>query len=195
MKQFVLASGNKNKFKEFELLLRPLKIKLISISELGISLDGVSEDGKTYAENALIKANAVAKHTSLPIIADDSGLSINALDGFPGLNSDRFLFGESAANKNDAVINLMENVSDRSASFFAAIALINYQEEPLVFIGEAKGEILKKQVGSHGFGYDPIFYSFEANKPFALLSDEEKNAVSHRGKAVKKLLDYLSESA
>ncbi len=192
MKQFVLASDNAHKLEEFQAILAPFGITLISLKDLGLSLSGVNEDALTYEGNALIKAEAIAKHTSLPVISDDSGLSINALNGFPGLNSHRFMEQYSDAEKNAAVLKMLESYEDRSASFHSAIVVLNLVDKPLLFLGEAPGHIMFEAKGTSGFGYDPIFYSDELGHGFAEGTKEEKNKVSHRGKALQKLIIYLT---
>ena len=189
--EIILATNNKHKLQEVREILSPHKIVVYGLSDLNIKLPEVEENGKTYAENALIKAKAVQAFTTMPIIADDSGLEITALNNEPGLHSARY--AASLGGHNNAIkeiLNRLEDKSDRSARFVCDIVLLNVEKEPRLFEGIAKGTIAKEKMGEGGFGYDPIFISDEAKECFALMK-ENKNTVSHRAKALKKLLTYL----
>lgn len=186
-KKIVLATHNKGKLAEFSRILMPMGIEVVSPLD-SIVLENVVEDGETFAENALIKARAVFAQSGLPTMADDSGLCIDALGGRPGVYSARYLGENTSYNiKNDAIIKELANVLDekRTARFECAIALVTKQGE-YVFGGTFEGKIGYKASGKNGFGYDPIFYV--GDKSSAELSDEEKDAVSHRGKALRALL-------
>ena len=190
--EIILATNNKHKLQEVREILSPHHIVVYGLSDLSSKLEDVNENGTTYAENALIKAKAVQKITTMPIISDDSGLEITALNNEPGLHSARYassLGGHDNAIKE--ILNRLENKNDRSARFVCDIVLLNVEDKPLVFEGIAEGTIAYEKAGEGGFGYDPIFISKETGKCFGLMSQEEKNTVSHRAKALKKLLTYL----
>ncbi len=190
--EIVLATNNKHKLQEVRGFLAPHKIVVYGLSDLNLKPEDVEENGKNYYENALIKARSVAKLVDLPIIADDSGLEIEALDNEPGLHSARYaesLGGHANAFKE--IFKRLEGKDNRKARFVCDIVLVNETDKPLLFEGIAPGEIATDVLGEGGFGYDPIFHSYEANKRFSELTQEEKNKVSHRGKALLKLLTYL----
>ena len=189
--EMILATNNKHKLLEVREILSPHKIIVYGLGDLASKLEDVEENGKTYAENALIKAKAVQKLTTMPIIADDSGLEIIALNNEPGMHSARYaasLGGHDNAIKE--ILKRLEDKEDRSARFVCDIVLVNTDKNPLVFEGIAEGTIAKEKMGEGGFGYDPIFISKETGKCFALMH-EEKNTVSHRAKALMKMLTYL----
>lgn len=190
--EIILATNNKHKLQEVREILSPHHIVVYGLSDLASKLEDVNENGMTYAENALIKAKAVQKITTMPIISDDSGLEITALNNEPGLHSARYassLGGHDNAIKE--ILKRLEDKDDRSARFVCDIVLLNVEDKPLIFEGIAEGTIAKEKNGESGFGYDPIFISKETGKCFGLMSKEEKNTVSHRAKALKKLLTYL----
>ena len=192
MLELVVATNNAHKVKEYAEMFEGYNIKFYSMKDLGIVCNP-NEDGKTYGENSLIKASALAKLTKLPVIADDSGLNVVALDNFPGIHSSRFadsLGGNKFANVE--LIKRLEPYQDKSAFFSCVITLMNIEEKPLQFIGICKGHILDKPVGEGGFGYDPIFYSQEAKMAFGEAPSEIKNKYSHRAKAVEQLIKYLT---
>ena len=189
--EIILATNNKHKLKEVREILSPHHIIVYGLSDLSSQLPPVEENGTTYAENALIKAKAVQKLTKMPIISDDSGLEITALNHEPGIHSARY--AESLGGHDNAIKEILKRLSDkedRSAQFVCDIVLLNVEEKPLVFEGIAKGTIAKEKMGEGGFGYDPIFISKETGECFALMK-ENKNTVSHRAKALNKLLTYL----
>lgn len=189
--EIILATNNKHKLQEVREILSPHKIVVYGLSDLNIKLPPVEENGTTYAENALIKAKAVQAFTTLPIISDDSGLEITALNNEPGLHSARY--AESLGGHDNAIkeiLKRLEDKKDRSARFVCDIVLLNAEKEPRLFEGVAEGTIAKEKMGEGGFGYDPIFISDETKECFALMK-ENKNTVSHRAKALKKLLTYL----
>ena len=190
--EIVLATNNAHKLKEVRKILSPHKIVVYGLSDLGLKPEEVEENADTYCGNALIKARAVQKLTTLPIIADDSGLEIEAMDNKPGLHSARFASecgGHDAAIK--YILHLLKDKENRKARFVCNIVLLNVEEKPLLFEGIAPGVIALEKYGEGGFGYDPVFVSDELGKTFAEASEEEKNKASHRGKALKKLLTYL----
>lgn len=190
--EIVLATNNAHKLKEVREILSPHKIVVYGLSDLGLKPEEVDENADTYCGNALIKARAVQKLTTLPIIADDSGLEIEAMDNKPGLHSARFAIecgGHDSAIK--YILHLLKDKENRKARFVCNIVLLNVEEKPLLFEGIAPGVIALEKYGEGGFGYDPVFISDELGKTFAEASEEEKNKASHRGKALKKLLTYL----
>lgn len=190
MQKLVIASANKGKIKEFKKILGE-KFEIIPMSEAGFNAD-VEESGSTFQENSLIKAKTVADALRLPVLADDSGLCVDRLDGAPGLYSARFsgVHGDDAANR-AKLLNALKGEKDRRAKFCCSICLY-YPDGKYVFgNGETLGEILDEEKGSNGFGYDPIFYSYDLKKPFGEATDEEKNSVSHRYRALCDLLKKL----
>ncbi len=188
--KLVLATNNPHKINEMRALLQSYPIELLSLADVGIHKD-VQETGKTFAENARLKAETIARETDLPVMADDSGLEVLALGNFPGIYSARFMEGSSYLEKNREIIRMVNAHSDRRARFTCVIALCNLTPQPLVFTGTAQGTIDSEPRGTHGFGYDPIFISDELKTNFGLAPEEAKNRVSHRGKAVAQMLDYL----
>lgn len=184
----VLASKNAHKLEEISKITEKFGIELILQSELGVDLD-VEENGTTFEENSLIKAKAVMEATGLPALADDSGLSVDALHGEPGIYSARYGFDESLDDRGRLNL-LLKNMAhipngSRQAKFVCVITLITPEGEIIQARGEAHGEICHESVGSGGFGYDPIFYYPPLGKTFAELTAEEKNQVSHRAEALK----------
>ena len=153
------------------------------------------ETSDTFEGNSKIKAEDIASQCQdIAVLADDSGLSILALDGFPGVHSARFMEGHSYLEKNRAILEKMEKIEDRRASFLTVMTYIDEKRETeKCFLGEDKGEIIRKlkEEKQNGFGYDPIFYSYALKKTYGEASPEEKNSVSHRGRALKKLVAYL----
>jgi XTP/dITP diphosphohydrolase len=186
-----LASGNPDKIRELKDLLEPLGCVLKSVSDVSGNND-VKEDQETLKGNALKKARYWHLKTGLPALADDTGLEVDALDGAPGVYSARYA-GESVTYR-DNVNKLLEEMRDktnRAARFRTVIALAG--DEEIFFEGVCEGEITKKPEGDSGFGYDPVFRPEGYEKTFAELRRDEKNRISHRGKALKKLVDYLRD--
>ncbi|MBR2912972.1 MAG: RdgB/HAM1 family non-canonical purine NTP pyrophosphatase [Oscillospiraceae bacterium] len=189
MRKIVLATNNKNKLREVREILTPLGITVLSQQEAGTSVNP-EENGTTFAANAEIKARAVYEATGLPVIADDSGLCVDALDGAPGVYSARFAPEGEVCDK---LLSVMAEVpqEQRNAKFVSAIALIDEYGSLTVCEGECHGMIGYEKRGTNGFGYDPVF--MYGDRSFAELSADEKNAVSHRANALKKLYDVLKE--
>ena len=193
----VIATHNKDKFKELHLGLNDLNINLLSLYDYP-EIDQIVEDGLTLEENALIKARAVYSITGIPSISDDTGLEVDALDGAPGIYTARYA-GENCSYSDNInkMIREMKNIPDnkRSARFITYMAYVDKQVE-LTACGVVKGMIEKKIKSLGGFGYDPIFYINEYKKTFSEMSIEEKNSISHRGKAIKaikaKLIEHLN---
>lgn len=190
---FILASNNKNKIREFNEKLGEFGIKVISQKEAGYDIE-VEETGETFSENAILKAEAIYKLSLKPTIADDSGLEIDYLNGEPGVYSHRYA-GESATDedRNKKVLDLMKNVEEnkRTARFKCDICYIDLEGNKNNFEGVCEGKIAYEPKGINGFGYDPIF--IVGDKSFAQLKPEEKNCISHRGKAIKQFVDYIRE--
>lgn len=190
--ELILATNNKHKLKEVREILSPHKITVYGLNDLNLKPKDVEENADTYAGNALIKAKSIQELTTMPIIADDSGLEIEAMDNQPGLHSARF--AEQYGGHENAIKVILENLKkkdNRKARFVCDIILLNEGDKPLLFEGIVPGHIAEEPYGEGGFGYDPIFIADELNKTYAEMSQEEKNKVSHRGKALKKLLTYL----
>ncbi|MFQ6861568.1 MAG: XTP/dITP diphosphatase [Beduini sp.] len=194
MKELIIATTNNGKMKEMRTLLAPLNIEVKSIlDEFNENIE-IEENGKTFKENALIKAQTIADRTGKVTLADDSGLVIDALDGQPGVESARFLGHDTSYTiKNNHILELMKNKQDRSARFVCAIAIVIPNEKPILFEETFEGEIAKEILGENGFGYDPIFYFPPLDKTSAEMSMEEKNQYSHRAKAVKKAIEIIKK--
>jgi XTP/dITP diphosphohydrolase len=193
MERVVLASGNKGKIKEIREILAGKDVEIVPMRELGVSED-IVEDGETYAENALIKARTLCRLTGLPAIADDSGLEVDYLDKKPGILSARFM-GEDTpyAVKNKAILDQLATVPEaqRTARFVAAAVIVYPDGRETVCHGVMEGRIAYIPSGDNGFGYDPIFFLPEYGCTSAALTDEQKNAISHRGKAFRALAGVI----
>ena len=190
--QVVLATNNAHKLNEVRQILSPFGIEVFSLNDLNLHPEDVEENAPNYAGNALIKAKSVQKLTNLPIIADDSGLEVEALDNKPGIHSARYASecgGHPNAIKN--ILDIVNKTGNRTARFVCDIIALNIEKEPLLFEGIANGQIADSPFGEGGFGYDPIFIPNESNKTFAELDQEIKNKLSHRGRALNKFIEYL----
>lgn len=183
----VLATRNKGKKREFELLFNGLPVKIKGVSEFQ-KIPKFEEEGSTFEEIAINKAKCVSKALDLPAIADDSGLTVEALNGAPGIFSARYA-GKSATNgqNNRKLLEKMKGKENRNAIFVCSIAISKPTGQVLTYLGRCSGIILHEPAGTNGFGYDPFFYYSPLGKTFAQLSVEEKSRVSHRGQAMKKL--------
>jgi XTP/dITP diphosphohydrolase len=194
VKRLVLASSNPGKVREFRELLAPLELEVVPQGELGIA--DAEEPHATFVENALAKARHASRHAHLPALADDSGICVAALDGEPGVHSARFA-GEprSATRNNEKLVRLLAGQPDRRAHYYCVIVLVRHAEdpEPLIAEGRWHGEVIAAPRGAGGFGYDPHFLLPDLGLTAAELSPEEKHAVSHRGKALRRLLALLRE--
>lgn len=193
MKKIIFASNNAGKIKEVKEILKDMDIELVSLKEAGISVD-VEENGTTFEENALIKAKAIMEMTGEMTMADDSGLEVDALNKEPGVYSARYLGHDTSYRiKNQAIIDRLKGVEgqDRSARFVCAMALVFPDGHNIVTTGTMEGLIAEEEKGENGFGYDPIVYIPEFGKSSAELSPEEKNKISHRGKALAKMKQEL----
>ena len=190
--ELILATNNAHKLKEVREILSPHKITVYGLNDLNLKPKDVEENADTYSGNALIKAKSIQELTTMPIIADDSGMEIEAMDNQPGLHSARFATEHGGhPNAIKAILEELKKKDNRKARFVCDIILLNEGDKPLLFEGIAKGHIAEEPYGEGGFGYDPIFVSDELNKTYAEMTQEEKNKVSHRGKALKKLLTFL----
>lgn len=188
MKDIMIATSNKGKVREYKSLLEPLGYKVHDLSELDpIEID---ENGTTFQENALIKAKSIKDKCNMTVIADDSGLEIDALNKEPGIHSARYLEGHDYSYKNKVLLERMKGKTDRTARFVCAIALCDETGDHL-FTGVMEGKINDQVAGDNGFGYDPIFLVEQFGKTSAQLTMEQKNSVSHRGIATRELLAYL----
>lgn len=196
MKRIVFATGNAGKMKEVRMILADLGVEVVSMKEAGVSLD-IEENGSTYEENALLKARAVAAATGDIVLADDSGLEIDSLNGEPGVYSARYLGEDTPYSvKNAALIERLQGVPEekRTARFVCAIAAVLPGGRELTTRAAIEGRIGYEERGSGGFGYDPIFYVPELKKTTAELTGEEKNLVSHRGKALQLMKEELKKN-
>ena len=193
-KTLVLATGNPGKVKELANMLSSLNINVVPQSDFNVG--EVAETGTTFVENAIIKARHAAKITGMAAIADDSGLEVDGLNGAPGVYSARFAgLGASDQDNLDKLLVDLGNNPIRSARFWCVLVLMRHADDPTPLICSAswEGEITLTQNGNGGFGYDPVFFVAEKNCTSAELTKEQKNAVSHRGQALQKLLLELKQ--
>ena len=192
MQKLVLASNNAGKLREFQALLAPLNFEVIPQGQLGIP--SCDEPFHTFVENALAKARHASAASGLPALADDSGICVQALDNRPGVYSARYA-GEPAndATNNQKLIAALQGVSNRNAHYVCALVLVNSADdpEPLIVQTRWNGEIVDQAKGTNGFGYDPYFFLPEFQLTAAQLDPAQKNAVSHRGKALRELIAQL----
>ncbi len=192
MINMVLASNNEGKIKEYNELFFGYNIKLYLLKDLNIVSDPI-ENGTSYIENALIKANEIKNKTDYYILADDSGVEFEALgEHFPGIHTHRYALENGGNEKLNP--KLAKEIGGSNGTFYCALALITPKKETVTFLGEVKGKVANKCEGNNGFGYDPIFIIDGNEHPNAYYSDEIKNKMSHRAKAVKLLLNYLKEN-
>ncbi|MCX7885619.1 MAG: XTP/dITP diphosphatase [Caloramator sp.] len=193
LEKIIIASNNNHKVDEIKNILNGFCDEILSLKEAGIDCE-IEENGTTFEENAYIKAKTIADLTGLPCIADDSGLEVDALNGAPGVYSARFA-GEHGNYKknNEKLLSLLKGVpkGKRGARFVTAIVLVTPDGDKVFARGEIRGIITEKELGSNGFGYDPLFLVEDINKTFAQLSSDEKNRISHRARALKDLQEKL----
>lgn len=190
--KLVFASNNSNKIIEIQAIL-PADIQLLSLEDIGCFED-IAETADTIEGNAILKADYVKQNYGYDCFADDSGLEITALNGEPGVYSARYAGPQRSSDDNmDKVLESLKDVNDRSAQFKTVIAL-NLNNQQHLFTGIIKGEITTEKLGNQGFGYDPIFRPNGYQKTFAEFSLEEKAKISHRGLAVKQLIDFLNDT-
>lgn len=192
MKSIIIASKNRGKLEEYRKLLSKYDYVIESLFDYPI-IDEIDEPYLTFAENALHKANTIHQILQKPVIADDSGIMVNALNGLPGVRSKRFSVSGTDEANNELLLETMKNITHREAKFVAVIAYVDKMGTSHLFFGETEGTILNHPKGSSGFGYDPLFYIESLQKTFAELSVEEKNVISHRAKAFQQLIAYLED--
>lgn len=194
-KTIIIATHNKGKAKEFKSLFKEYGYAVKTLHDYP-EIGEVPETGDTFEENALQKASAISEELGTIVLADDSGLEVNALNGQPGIYSARFA-GEHGNDQknNEKLLKELENVKEenRTANFHCSLALVGPGKEPLFVEGNIEGRILFGPQGENGFGYDPLFYIPSLKKSMAELSNEEKNQISHRAKAIENLRDHLGE--
>ncbi len=195
MTKIIIATSNEGKLKEFRSLLAHKNVEIMSMREAGIDID-IDENGTTFEENAAIKAKTVCDYSGCLCLADDSGLEIDYLDGEPGIYSARYLGHDTPySEKNSIILDRLKGVPDekRTARFVSAVAAAFPDGRVITVKDTMEGRIANSQAGSGGFGYDPIFFFPPAGKTNAEMTPEEKNAVSHRGKALKKMVEILEK--
>jgi len=198
MQKVVLATGNPGKVRELASLLADFGLDVVAQTELGV--DSAEETGLTFIENAILKARHAAQITGLPAIADDSGLAVDALGGAPGIYSARYAGVDASDQQNlDKLLVALKDVpaGQRAAQFHCVLVYMRHAEDPtpLVFHGTWAGEVTFESAGGGGFGYDPIFYVPELGCTAAELSREKKSAISHRGQALKLMLEALRNAS
>lgn len=192
MKQVVIATKNKGKAKDFEALFSPLGYEVVTMFEVAPDME-IEETGKTFEENAILKAETLSRELGQVVIADDSGLAVDALGGEPGVYSARYA-GDHDDEAN--IVKVLEKLngvpeSERTARFCCALAIAGPEMETHTVFGTCEGEILHEKRGTNGFGYDPIFFVPQLNRAMAELTPDEKGAISHRGNAIRKLAEML----
>ena len=195
MKKIIFATGNENKMKEIRQILGDMDVEILSMKQAGISAD-IVEDGKTFEENAVIKAKAIAELTQEIVLADDSGLEIDYINKEPGIYSARYMGEDTSYHiKNQNLIERLKDAKgeERTARFVCAIAAAFPNGEVLTTIGTIEGRIAHEEKGENGFGYDPIFYVPEFGCTTAELSEAAKNEISHRGNALRAMKEKLKD--
>lgn len=193
MKEIWIATTNKHKVQEFKRMFEKEGIQVFSMLDLEEKID-IVENGTTFEENACIKAETLSRYLNRAVIADDSGLEVDAMNKEPGIHSARWLGHDTDYSiKNQEIIRRLENAEDRTCRFICAIALARVDYPTQVFKGVIEGVVANEISGTNGFGYDPIFMVPSLNKKLSEISEEEKNRISHRGQACKKLMEYIHE--
>ena len=194
--KIVLASNNRGKLAELQSMFAPLGVELVRQADLGVG--EAEEPFRTFVENALAKARFASAHTGLPALADDAGMCVDAFGGLPGVDTayycTQFGYEKSDDNNVRALLEQMAGRTDRRAALVSTLVALRSADdpEPLVAMGRAPGLITEQPIGDNGFGFDPVMYLPQFDKTFAQLSLEEKNEISHRGKAVKSLIKFLN---
>jgi XTP/dITP diphosphohydrolase len=197
LKKIVLASNNQGKLTELRNMLAPLGLQLIAQAELGIA--EAAEPFHTFVENALAKARHAAQQSGLPALADDAGLCVDAFGGLPGVDTAFYAtqFGYEKGDDNNvrALLEQMQGLDNRRAAMVSTLVALRSEAdpEPLIAVGRVVGEIARAAIGSNGFGFDPVMYLPAFGKTFAQLPDDVKNANSHRGRAVRSMLELMRE--
>lgn len=195
---YIIATHNMKKRDELQRILEPIGVRVLLAEEAGIELTDVEETGTTFEENALLKAESGCKESGMPCIADDSGLAVDFLDGAPGVYSARYsgVHGDDEAN-NDKLLAALEGVEPekRGAAYVSVVCCVYPDGKKLMARGECRGIIGHECIGTGGFGYDPLFFPVEYNmkKTMAQLTADEKDAISHRGKAVRDMAKQIGE--
>lgn len=192
--RLVIATNNEHKLSEIRSILKDNFDELLSLNDLGIDVN-IEETGTTLEENSILKASTICKLCSLPTLADDTGLMVDALDGAPGVYSARYA-GEEHNDKNNRALLLknLNGIANRNAHFETVIAICYPDGNIITSSGRVDGRILLNECGNEGFGYDSLFYSTELNKSFAQATPDEKNSVSHRGRALRAMVEKLNGS-
>lgn len=189
--EIVLATNNQAKVEEIKTFFKDYTVTFLTLDDVKLKLKP-KETGRTFLENALLKAKAVSHHVNKTVVADDSGLQIDALHGFPGVYSSRWLEDKTYEDKNKEILRLMNIHKNRKAQFTSAMVILYPHKEMRFFVGTTIGKVTREiDSNKNGFGYDPIFFSDELSKTFSQATIEEKNTVSHRGRASAKLLQCL----
>ncbi|GAA0483695.1 XTP/dITP diphosphatase [Salinibacillus aidingensis] len=194
MKKVILATRNQGKAAEFKDIFSSIGIEIVSLPELDETIPEIEETGDTFEANARIKAEEISKRFSLPVMSDDSGLEVDALNGSPGVYSARYAGLEKNDQKNlEKVLEELKGVEmpERSARFVCVLALARPEKETIAKRGTCEGYIGFEEKGENGFGYDPIFYPENMDRTLAELSPDEKNRISHRRHAIDRMLDYM----
>lgn len=193
MKEIMLATGNAHKVEEFQTMLGPLGYHVKSLLDLDEDID-IEENGTTFEENALIKAKAIHDMLGIAVLADDSGLAVNAMHGEPGIYSARFMGKDTSYDeKNQYIIDYCRNAEDKGCQFVCALAYVKEDGSYVVFRGVVEGLVNDRIEGKHGFGYDPLFFYPPFKTTLANVDEEQKNQVSHRGRAIEQLIAYMKE--
>lgn len=189
--EIVLATNNQAKVEEIKTFFKEYTVTFLTLDDVKLKLKP-KETGRTFLENALLKAKAVSHHVNKTVVADDSGLQIDALHGFPGVYSSRWLEDKTYEDKNKEILRLMNVHKNRKAQFTSAMVILYPHKEMRFFVGTTIGKVTREiDSNKNGFGYDPIFFSDELSKTFSQATIAEKNTVSHRGRASAKLLQCL----
>ena len=195
-RMLILSTGNKNKVREIKEILKELPIEVVSKDDINLGHIDVVEDGTTLSENSIKKARTLSEYTEYMVMADDSGLFVDALNGDPGVYSNRYAGFEGDDNANNikllAALKDIE-IEERTAKFITVIALVLEDKEIITMTGEIKGSIAVENMGSNGFGYDPLFIPEGYDRSFAQLGHEIKNKISHRAKALEELKKIITK--
>ena len=186
----IIASNNEHKIKEIKAILKDKFEAILSLKEANIHCEP-EENGATFIDNAIIKANAIAKYTTNAVLADDTGLCVDALNGEPGVMAARYAGDHDNSKNRLKLLTKLSKCQNRSAHFSTAVALRYPNGDILTAEGRVDGQVLEREEGSNGFGYDCLFYSVELGKSFGNATEEEKNTVSHRARALRSLLNKI----
>ncbi|GAB2552396.1 XTP/dITP diphosphatase [Gracilibacillus alcaliphilus] len=196
MKQLIIATKNQGKMQDFKRLFEPHGIKVSSLLDLSEPIEDVEETGATFEENAALKAEVICERLQIPVIADDSGIEIDALNGEPGVYSARYAGTDKDDQANiEKVLDKMKTVppSERTARFVCVLAVAQPGQATIFKRGECEGTIADQPTGTNGFGYDPIFYPVDSSLTMAEMTPEQKNEISHRRKALDQLKNWVNQ--